>query len=280
MAECDLTTIANIEAYLGVALDSGDTAVYEDIIAAVSTFVAGYCNTSFCDDIYSERIAISDGEFNLSNRCQYLYAVNYGVNTLIDVTGPTALSSVNVSEDGNTIRLIDSYTKTDIDMSNLSLDSIATAIDNESGWTAALASGIEDDYGKSIYPGSFSVVNTTTNGIDILGADNNSPVSLKATNVFQIAAGCAEGIAIYQGGFPVDSNLAVIVPADLEDAVTRFVIRAFAGKAPTTVTGDFKEERVGDYRYKKFTASELDADIKGLAVDYYSVFDCYKLYDI
>ena len=280
MSVCDLTTIANVEAYLGTTVDSAETAVYAQIIDAVSLFIAQYCDTNFCDDIYSERIGISDGEFSLKNRLQYFYAVNAGVNTVIDVVGPSALSSINVSRDGDTISLIDSYTKTDIDMSNLSLSAIVTAIGNEAGWSASLGSGVANNYGKVIFPGSYSVNDTSTMAIDLLGADSNVQVSVKSDNVYQTEAACAEGMAIYQGGFPVDSNLAAIVPSDLEDAATRMVINAYSKRAPTTISGEKKEEKVGDYSYKKFTAAELSAEVKGLAVDYYSVLDNYRRYDI
>ena len=69
------------------------------------------------------------------------------------------------------------------------------------------------------------------------------------------------------------------VPADLKDAATRFSIKAYNDRNVTT-SGDLKSEKIGDYTYTVMTAAEASGGLEGLSIEYRSVLDCYKNFDI
>jgi hypothetical protein len=270
MATCGLTTIALIESYTGTTLDSAETVVYQDIIDAVSLYITQYCGQNFCDDVYSERISITDGEFTLCNNLQYFYGVSYGVEEVISVSAPSTNSSITISKDGDTLTLINGFTSTDIDIAASTLSGTVTLITAEAGWTATLGTGITDNYAKVIFAGSYAV--DTNSEVSILGSPTKISTSQASSKVFQVPVTCSEGVAVYQGGYAV-------VPSDLEDAATRMTIKAYNDRA-SAVSGDLKKEVIGDYQYEIFSANDNTAGVTGTAIDYYAVLDSYKCADI
>jgi len=266
-----LTTIEQIEEYLGTTLDSAETITYQTIIDAVSAWVSCHCDSDFTDQVIAERISICDGNFNVRNNVQYIYQVNSGIDTLIDITGTTNTQSIEVKD--GTLSLISMFSKTDIDYTALTISQLVALIDAESGWTATIDADIVDTYALALYNGNYNLDDDFK--CELLGANNQTNASRLTNRLFQ-ASGCSagEGVAIYQSGFAV-------VPDDLADAVTRMVIQAYDDRNPASgVSGDLKSEKLGDYSYSRMTASELNASMATLSIDYQDVLECYCNYSI
>ncbi len=276
-----LILVSDVEAYLGRTLDSADSIVYSDIIDAVSLWVEYYCDTKFDDDIYSQKINIIDNHFHLRNYNRYFYGTYFGVQEVITITAPNILSSIQIDEAGDTLSLINTFTKTDIDMSELTLSSLITAINLVSGWTSALtSSSINNVFAKTLYTGSFKADIDNSNQIGLLGANDEMDVSRVSRNLYQSSLECSSGVAIYQGGYEE-------IPADLKDAVIRFVISSYYNRdVSNSAIGNKKSEKVGDYAYTNgdysgsgvggysYAGGNRFAD---LAIEYKSVLDYYAI---
>jgi len=268
-----LITVEDVEAYTGETYDSAETAVMEDIIDAVSEYFSYYCDTKFDDDVYSERVSFIDNGFSLKNRLQYFYGVFVGITDAIEVTPPSVNSSIKIDETGDSLTLISGFTSTEIDISDKTLSEAVGLITAESGWTASLKDNVTDYYAKTLYAGTWKADKDDSNKITIQSANDMYDASQVARNVFQTGASCTEGQVIYQGGYAT-------IPADLKDACIRFVIKSYQDKSSTTASGDIKSEKVGDYSYTLFTASEESGGLGGVSIEYYDVLNRYKLYDI
>jgi hypothetical protein len=276
-----LTDIETIEEYTGTTLDSAETVVYQAVIDAVDAWIECYCDTKFDDDVYIERVNYSDGRVTVRNHPRQIYGMFYGANEVITVTNTSATASISIlTEDllsGDSasvtnqkiLRLISAFTTTDIDITSSTLSSVAALINAEGGWTASYT-GDFNTYSATLYEGDFQ---TDDDGVvKLLAASDKVSVSKLSNRVFQSNVTCTEGIAIYQGGY-------VTVPADLKDAATRFSIKAYNDRNVTT-SGDLKSEKVGDYSYTVMTAAEASGGLEGLSIEYRSVLDCYRSYDI
>ena len=269
-----LITVSDIEDYTGDTYDSDDSQVVQSVIDAVSNFVECYTGQKFTDGIYSQRIHVIDGQFNLKNNCQHFYAVGYGVTELIIVTAPSQRASIEISEqsDGTyALKLIDGFTATHLTIDTDTLTEVKDAIDGESGWSAELADDIDLDYGRILYEGTFRANTDDSNKIRLYGASNRLDASKLSNKLFQSSVECSEGVAIYRGGYST-------LPSDLKDAVIRFTIKAYQDRN-SAVTGDLKRERIGDYEFEVQTGSDQQS-LQTLAINYYSVLDCYKNKDI
>lgn len=275
-----LILVSDIEAYLGTTLDSADSAVYSSIIDAVSAWIEYYCDCSFSDDVYSERIHLYDGNFSLRNNFQYFYSVNAGVSTAMTIIAPSSIASIVISGDGNTLSLINSFTKTDIDISALNLTGVVSAINLIATWSATIDASIENDYAKTLYPGTYRANPDNSDIITLFAATERVNVSQIGRNLFQNPALGTEAIAIYRGGYVLPPTSGDNVPQDLKDATIRFCISAYNNRNVTTASGTLKSERVGDYSYTAFTASEETAGLSDLSINYLDVLNRYKYYSI
>ena len=262
-----LITVSDVEAYLGVSFDSADSAVYQSVIDAVSKWIESYCDTKFTDAVYNQRISIIDNYFHLKNPLQYFISANYGDVCPITVTAPSKMCSVRIEEDVNTLKLVEGFLITDIDISDIALSEVVTAINSESGWSAVLEDDIDDDYAVTLYPGFYRANPNDSNKIELVSAQNPINLSQVSRNLFQTAQECSEGMVTYQGGFAT-------VPADLKDACIRMVIKAYGLRQGAT---DKKSEKIGDYSYTNYTEAEMTGAGGGIAIDYYSVLNSYKI---
>ena len=93
-----LITISDLEEYLGTTFDSDTTVVYQSIIDAVSKYIECYTGQNFTDDVYREKVSITDGLFSLKNKVQYVYGAFYGRQSVIEVTGGSANASISRKE--------------------------------------------------------------------------------------------------------------------------------------------------------------------------------------
>lgn len=268
-----LVTVSDVSAYTGTSYDSDQTAVMNSIIEAVSDYIEFFCDTKFTSDVYSERISIIDNQFSLKNNLQYFYGVFVGVTDAIEITPPSINCSIKIGEEGDTLSLISTFTKTDIDISAQKLSETVTSIGNEAGWTASLKSGVNDYYSKTLFAGTWKANVNDSNKIVLQCANDMYDASQFAKNVFQTGVECAEGTAIYQGGYAT-------IPDDLADATIRFCIKAYNTRNISTASGNIKSERVGDYAYTIMTASEEEGGLTGVAVQYYDVLLRYRIKDI
>lgn len=263
-------TVEDVEAYLGATLDSGDTAVYSDVIDAVCAWIECFCDTTFTDAVYSERIDIADAVFTLKNNLQHFYNLRAGAGAIIDVTPPNSLCSVSISEDGTTLTLINGFAETAIDTTSIDLDDIVTAIGAESGWSAALSSGAVNSYGRSLYVGDYRADINDSNLITLQGSVSDFDSSRISPRVFQAPIECAVGTAIYQGGYET-------IPDDLKDATIRMTIQAYNDRNPGSITvGPTLSEKVGDWQEGKYSAITMPESLASIAINYQSVLLCYR----
>lgn len=263
-----LTTIENIESYLGSVLDSSESAVYTAIIEAVSAYIESQCDTEFTEANYVERLQIADGLATVRNRLQYIFQATVADEDAIDVTGPV-LGSMDIQRDGDTltVRLISGLSATSINASVMTLSSLATAIDAVSGWTATytgdrniLALSISPNYQRN-EDGSFT----------ILAPQEPVLLSKLTDRVLRSDIQSGDGVIVYKGGYDT-------VPADLEDLATRMVIQAYTTRQ-TAATGVIKKQELGDWAETYLTPGELQ-NAAGTIVNYKAVIDSYRNYSI
>ncbi len=270
-----LTTIADIEAYLGVTLDAGEIAVYTMIIAAIDDYIQGVCDCQFTDAIYSERVSLSCGQVLTRNPAQFVYGLRVGLCDIVYVTTP-ANSSISIDRDiygALTLRLIEGLTDSDTDISGMTVQEVIDVINLEAGWAATV---VDADYADQLALFLDGEMGQTgdTDEITIRGFMTPVTTSRKTIRTFGTDSCCATGIIVYKGGYAT-------VPADLNDLATRMAILAYTNRDPsTTATGDLKSEEIGDYKYSKLTASEISTSIGDLAVPYQSVIDKYRNFSI
>ena len=181
------------------------------------------------------------------------------------VTPPNTLCSINISQNGDTLRLLNTFAKTDIDISAKSVSQTVSLINAVSGWTATINADFEDNYAKVLYPGTYHCDVDNDNEILLYGAQNRLSASQVARNLFQTNSECSEAVAIYQGGYAT-------IPDDLKDALIRITIQSYNTRQATN--GALKSESIGDYSYT--TASAQD-EMALLAINYKSLLDMYRI---
>jgi hypothetical protein len=278
---CNLITIEDVEAYAGVTYDSAETIVMEAIIAAVSDWTNCYLNTNLCDDLTIQRVEVIDNIITLKNHPRTIYGAFSGIESVIEVSNSSALTSINIitGTDGSSAavanqkicRLITGFTETDIDITELSLSSVATAINAEAGWTATYV-GDNNVYGANLFSGNFQL--DTSSELKLYASSNNMDIAQTSDKIYSTGTNCTTGHVIYQSGYET-------LPSDLTDALVRITLQAYKDRNPATgVSGDLKRERIGDYEYEVLSASELTTSIGSLSIDYKAVLDCYKTVDI
>jgi len=256
--------ISDISDYTGDDY-SGEETTMQLVIDAVCLYVATYCDQVFDDGVYAERIHIIDNLFSLQNNVQYIYGTYSGIFTAMEVTPPSAISSIRVSEDMKTLSLLSTFTKTDIDIEALTLTGVVSAINTESGWSATIDENIDNVYAMTLYPGTYNCDINDSNIIKPLCANMHLSCSQLTNNLIQTDYTCSEGVCVYRGGFNP-------VPADLMDATVRMCIRAFNNKS-VALSGNVKSEKVGDYSYTLFNGNE---ESTGVDIDYFSVLNSYR----
>lgn len=262
-------TVSDIEAYTGVTYDSSESVVLSDIIDSVCGFIESYCDTKFTDAVYSQRIDIIDNLFLAKNNVQYIYGVYSGIFKAMEVTPPSAISSLRISEDMKTLSLISTFSKTDINISALTLIGVVSAINAVSGWSATIDANIDNTYALTLYPGTYNCDINNSNIIEPLCANMHLSANQLTNQLIFVEYTCSEGIIIYQGGYAT-------IPADLLDATIRMCIRAYGSKQ-VALSGNVKSEKVGDFSYTLFTGSE---ESMGVDINYYAVLDNYRRFTL
>lgn len=262
-------TVSEIEAYTGVTYSVSEALVMSDIIDSVCGFIESYCDTKFTDAVYSQRIDIVDNLFLAKNNVQYMYGVFSGIFKAMEVTPPSAISSLRISEDMKTLSLISTFSKTDINISALTLTGAVSAINAITGWSATINSNIVNTYALTLYPGTYKCDINNYNIIEPLCANVRLSATQLTNQLFFVEYTCSDGICIYQGGYAT-------IPADLLDATIRMCIRAYGSKQ-VALSGNVKSESVGDFSYTLFTGSEEGT---GVDINYYSVLDNYRRFTI
>jgi len=266
-------TVNDVSAYTGVTYTPSEEAVLSDIIDAVCKHIENYCDTTFTEADYAQRVSVVDNTYFLDNPLQYIYTSLYGREDVLEVTPPNALSSIRINDTISTLSLINTYTKTDIDITALDLNGVVSAITAESGWSASLSSSVNNTYGRTLYPGSYLANINSSNLIQVVGANDYMDSAQKGVYVHETTVSCNEGVVIYKGGYATAS-----FPADLKHATIKITISAYNNRA-STISGNIKSEKVGDYSYTLYTASEETLS-SNISVESYAVLDSYKRYTI
>lgn len=265
-----LTTLSKIEEYLGVTLDSAESVLYQDIIDSVSNYIESYCDQQFSDAIYAEQIKIIDGTFHLKNNLQHFYVISVDAEDalLVDLT-PSSMSNISISSSG-TLTLLDTFDATDISIASKTSTQTINSINAESGWNVSLASGVTTFRSQQLVPGFYSL--NESDEIYLPAYLTKIKASRVSNKLFAASVECANGVAIYQGGYAT-------IPADLEDAATRIVIKAYADRnSSTSTTGELTSIKVGDWQESYGNIN--NNQIRNIAIDYYSVLDSYRNYSI
>lgn len=267
---CQLTSVAKVNSYLGLTSDSDRDILISDMIDSVSEYIEGYVDSSFCNDIYTERTSFTDGLVLTRNNIQFVYGVFAGTEEVISVVGPNVRCSVSITlADGvKNIRLINGLSTTSIDASALTLSGTASAINAISGWDATYT-GSKDLYALCLYDGDFSLDTALT--LKLQGSVEKVDVAQISNRILNSGVCCNVGHIIYQGGYAV-------VPTDVEDAVTRIVGKAYNDRSSGT-SGDIKSEKVGDWSATYMTFNESSGG-GSLSINYFSVFDKYKNFSV
>lgn len=270
-----LTTIEVIESYLGTALDSAETAVYETIIAAVDAYIEGFCDCQFTDAVYNERVMVSCGMFQTRNPAQFIYGFRVGAEDVIRVTPPAegVITFDRLKTGGMTMRLIDGLAVSDEDLSTITIGGVQTMINADSAWDSVIID-VADSGKRALYMAEDTRQEDGEEFLYLQAYLTAANTRRQTIRLFSTDAWDTDGVVVYRGGFAT-------IPADMQDAATRMVIKAYADRNPsTTVSGDLKGEKIGDYEYDKFTASEITTTIGSLAIPYQAVFDKYRNFSI
>lgn len=265
-----LVTVSDVEAYTGVTYDSEASAVVSSVIDAVSAWVECYTGQKFTDAAYAERIDVIDNYFSVKSNVQYFYGAYYDRNPVIKVTCPDASSSINVDLDAKEVKVFDLSLLSTIDISSITIAGLNTAINALAGFSSSLESEVNSGLpALTVYDASYGPDPENSNILYLYAANEPMGVSRASGKLYSTNVECASGIAIYQGGYTT-------LPADLTDAIIRFVIKAYQDRTVTAASGTKKSEKIGDYSYTNFSSSEETAGLGTLAVNYYSVLNCYR----
>jgi hypothetical protein len=268
-----LITVSDVEAYLGVTLDSDDSAVYSDIIDAVSEYIE--CNTEqdFTDAVYAQRIHIIDSNFIINKNVQYLFGAYYGRKNVIKLICPDTSSSVNIDLVNKEIKVISELsTVSTIDISTITISALNTTLDALSGFTSTIEDNVDSDLlALTVFEASYGAEPDDSDTIYLIAANEPLNCSKVSNGLYQCPVTCDEGIAVYQGGYAT-------IPADLKDLTIRMSIKAFDTRN-AAVSGDLKREKIGDYEYEVMSAAESEG-ASGVTINYQEVLDCYRKLDI
>jgi hypothetical protein len=268
-----LCTVSEVEAYLGTTLDSDESAVYSDIIDAVTAYIE--CNTEqdFTDAVYAQRIHIIDSNFIINKNVQYLFGAYYGRKAVIKLICPDTSSSVNVDLENKEIKVISELsTVSTIDISTITISSLNTTLNALSGFTSTLETDVESDLlALTVFEASYGANPDDSDTIYLIAANEPLNCSRVSNGLYQTNIACDEGIAIYQGGYSV-------LPADIKDLAIRMSIKAFDTRK-VTVSGDLKSEKIGEYEYIVMSSAESEG-LSSVAMDYDAVLSCYRKLDI
>lgn len=263
-----LITVSDLEAYNGVTYDSAESVVVSDVIDAISKYVECYTGQEFTDDVYTERVSVIDHHFFLKNNVQHVYGFFYGMNEVIEVTGANAQSCINVDLEGEEVKLLSNLsTVATLSIASADLSALVSSIGGS--WTATLKTGVNSGYPSlTLYPGQYRANPDDSNKITLIAANEPMDASRVSKQLYSTSVNCAEGIAIYQGGYAT-------IPADLKDATIRMVGYAYKSKDLTTYIGATTKEKVGDYSYE-IGSGGLSKDLASLIINYNMVLDCYR----
>ena len=268
-----LITVSDVEAYLGVTLDSDDSAVYSDIIDAVTKYIECQTNQDFTDEVYSKRIHIIDNSFTLNQNVQYMFGAYYGRQAVIKLVCPDTSSSVNVDLINKELKVISELsTVSTIDISTITITALNTALDALSGFTSTVEANVQSDLlALTVFEASYGAEPDDSDTLYLIAANEPLNNSKLGSGLYQTNVTCDEGIAIYQGGWAT-------TPADIQDLAIRMAIKAFDTRK-VTVSGDLKKETIGDYSYEVMSAAESEG-MSSVAIDFDAVLASYRTLDI
>ena len=268
-----LITVSDVEAYLGVTLDSDDSAVYSDIIDAVTLYIECQTNQDFTDTVYAKRIHIIDNSFTLNQNVQYMFGAYYGRQSAIKLICPDTSSSVNIDLINKELKVISELsTVSTIDISTITITALISALDALAGFNATLEDNIDGDLlALTVFEANYGANPDDSDTIYLIAANEPLNCSKVGSGLYQTNVTCDEGIAIYQGGY-------VTTPADIKDLSIRMTIKAFDSRK-VTVSGDLKSEKIGDYSYEIMSAAESEG-MSSVAIDFDAVLASYRTLDI
>ena len=265
-----LCTIADIEAYLGTTFDSEQSAVYQSIIDAVSDYIECQTGQDFTEGVYARRIAISDGLFVIDKNVQYLFGVYSGAKSVIEVTCPDTSTTIDIDLSAKELKIIsDLSIVSTIDISSMTIATLSSTINALAGFSAEIESDVGSDLlALTVFEASYGANPNDSDKINLIAANNPLNAAKLSNGLYECNLCCSSGIAIFQGGWST-------IPSDLNDLAIRMSIKAYDTRT-TAVSGELKEEEIGDYRYRVFSAAEQEG-LNTIAVDYQAVLDCYKV---
>jgi hypothetical protein len=256
-----LCTIADIEAYLGVTLDSADSAVYSDIIDAVTLYVENWTGQSFTDGTYAQRISIADNSFTVDKSIRTIYGLFYGRTPVIEVTCPDTSTSIEINLDDQEIKVFSALsTVSTIDISSITIATLNSTLNGLAGFTSELQDNVSSDLlAMTVFEAS---------KLYLYAANEPLSAAKRSNGLYETNITCEEGIIIYQGGI-------ISIPADLNDLAIRMCIKSFNNRN-AAISGDLKEETVGDYSYTVLTAAEQEG-LQSIGINYEMVLNKYKV---
>jgi hypothetical protein len=265
-----LCTIADIEAYLGVTLDSADSAVYSDIIDAVTLYVENWTGQSFTDGTYAQRISIADNSFTVDKSIRTIYGLFYGRTPVIEVTCPDTSTSIEINLDDQEIKVFSALsTVSTIDISSITIATLNTTINALPGFTSELQESVNSDLlALTVFEASYGPSPDNSDKLYLYAANEPLSAAKRSNGLYETNITCEEGIIIYQGGI-------ISIPADLNDLAIRMCIKSFNNRN-AAISGDVKEEAIGDYSFKLFTAAEQEG-LQSIGINYEMVLNKYKV---
>lgn len=274
-----LITVDDIAEYTGATYDSAATLLLEQIIDSVIQSAENYCDTEFDLKIRGERTSLGDGIICPRHRINRIYGVFTGENDVALITAPNYISSLSFTYDSlndYVVSVQGAGTETEFSLGYKLLGSVLTDIDSVSGWsysTTGLSDYVSGAFGLQIWDGNYT--GDANNQFYLKAAMVKVPFT-KVTNwLLNCQLTCADGIIVYESGYAT-------LPADLKDALIRFIIQSYADR---TVVGSEtkKSESIGDYSYTNMTQSELSGggssvgpNSLSLKLSYYNILDNYR----
>ena len=245
-----LTTTARVEIYLGIDLDSTRETEMALIISSVQAIMESYCNRKYDNDVfYLQRLGTGDREIILNNVpinevkwfCQ-------GNDVLLSITySGTKAASIEVED--QEIRFSENLTTTTIDLEDSSItdiDSLVTAVNALTNWSATAASGYGSYPALVLNPIVRCPVDEDSNyEIDISGSADWLKAYREREGLYITNAPIGVGVpytVIYDGGYSTIPDDLAQLATEMCAAVWRLYVQ-FGG-------GILKKEKIGDYSYE------------------------------